>query len=170
MRSAEACTRCGAPLVATTSFVTEAGNLCRQCVAIYQNDAEERARVAAESARLVSRRTKPVARAHGILWGITAILAHEALGMTEAVGTGMLLAALGLWVGLAMRKRWAFLAGLALDGPGTVCLAILAFTAFKPGRSWIGLLVPPFTLASGYLLWRIRPLYRSRAADPVGTS
>ena len=85
--------------------------------------------------------------------------------MSDGVGIGMFVAALGLGIGLAMRSRWAFLAALALDGPGAVCLAILAVMAFKPGRSWIGLLVPPFTLASGYLLWRSRAFYPSKPAD-----
>jgi hypothetical protein len=143
---------------------TEAGNLCRQCFAGYQNDQEERARVAAENDQLVSRRTKLVARVHAIIWGVAAILTAEALRISDGVGTGMVVATVGLAIGLAMRRRWAFLAALALDGPGTVSLAILAAVAFKPGRSWIGVLVPPFTLASGYLLWRARAFYPSKPA------
>jgi hypothetical protein len=154
--------------VPAASFVTEAGSLCRQCFAGYQNDQEERARVAAEEDRLISRRAKVVARVHAVIWGVTAILTAEALRISDGVGTGMFLATLGLGIGLAMRKRWAFLAALALDGPGTVCLAILAVMAFKPGRGWIGLFMPPFTLASGYLLWRARAFYPSKPADSIG--
>ena len=153
--------------MAAASFVTEAGGLCRRCFAGYQNDQEERARVAAEKDHLISRRTKLVARVHAIIWGVTAILTAEALRISDGVGTGMFVAALGLGVGLAMRRRSAFLAALALDGPGSVCLAILAAMAFKPGRSWIGLFVPPFTLASGLLLWRARAFYLSKPADSI---
>ena len=167
MRSSEACAGCGVPLVPAASFVTEAGNLCRQCFAGYQNDQAERAQVAAEKDRLISGRTKRMARVHAVIWGITAILTAEALRMSDGIGTGMFVAALGLAIGLAMRKRWAFLAALALDGPGAVCLAILAVTAFKPGRSWIGFFVPPFTLASGYFLWLIRAFYPSQPANSI---
>ena len=154
--------------MSAASFVTEAGNLCRPCFATYESDQDERAGVAAKKDYLISRRTKRVARVHAVIWGVTAILTAEALRMSDAVGTGMFVAALGLGLGLAMRKRWAFLAALALDGPGTVYLAILAAMAFKPGRSWIGILVPPFTLASGYLLWRVRTFYPTKSADSIG--
>jgi hypothetical protein len=43
MRSSEACAGREAPLVPAASFVTEAGDLCRQCFAGYQNGVHMRA-------------------------------------------------------------------------------------------------------------------------------
>jgi hypothetical protein len=94
-----------------------------------------------------------------MVWAATFILVTEAMRLPSEVGTGLVAAAFALMIGLIMRRRWAFLAALALDGPGTVVLMILAILTFKPGRGWIGLFIPPFAILSGALLWVLRDAF-----------
>ena len=75
-------------------------------------------------------------------------------------------AALALTIGLRTRNRWAYLAALALDGPGTAALIVLAITCFKPGRGWIWGFVTPFTLLFGFMVWRLEAAFRPKPADP----
>jgi len=94
-----------------------------------------------------------------MVWAVTFILALEAMQLPNEIGAVLVAATFALTIGLVMRRRWAFLAALALDGPGTIVLMILAALTFKPGRGWIGLFIPPFTIASGALLWILRAAY-----------
>ncbi len=153
------CTGCGTLVAPVSSFLTEVGELCGQCFAGYQNRQEEQANAAAALDRSLFRRARRIAGVHWIVWGATFLLVTEAMRLPSEVGTALVAAAFALLIGLMMRRRWAFIAALALDGPGTVVLMLLAFLTFKPGRGWIGLFIPPFTIASGALLWVLRAAF-----------
>jgi hypothetical protein len=153
------CAGCGEWVAHAASFMTEVGEICGQCFAHYQNQQAARARAAAALDQSLFRRARRVAGLHWMVWAATFILATEAIQLPSEIGTALVAGAFVLMIGLIMRRRWAFIAALALDGPGTVVLMILAVLTFKPGRGWIGLFIPPFTLASGALLWVLRAAY-----------
>jgi hypothetical protein len=140
-------------------MLTENGELCGPCFARYQNDQDERARVASNRSQGLARRAALVARLHAILWVTVFILSAEAMDTPAVVGGGMLVALLALWWGLATGQRWAYICALALDGAGTVTLLVLGATFFKHERRWVPVFVAPFTLALGYVVWRLRSAF-----------
>jgi hypothetical protein len=153
------CAGCGTSVAPAASFMTEVGEICGQCFARYQNEQAARARAATTLDQSLFRRAKMIGGLHGMVWAAAFILAAEAMPLSSEIGTALVAAAFVLTIGLVMRRRWAFIAALALDGPGTVVFMILPALTFKPGRGWLGFLIPPFTLVSGALLWVLRAAY-----------
>jgi hypothetical protein len=153
------CAACAASVTPSTSFITERGTLCGACFARHQNAESAKASSADSLDRSLARRAKTNGYAHGLVWGVTAILCGS---WTRRMGFGwvtpvVIVGALVLAFGLALRTRAAHVVALVIDT--SAALALLAWIAINLPESWIFLPVVLFPAALFTLAWTIRHAY-----------
>ena len=112
------CVVCGAVMQPHQGDVTEHGIRCRACSMRDEIGAHERRAAEAEverAERRLTRRAKSAAWAHAVLWSAMGIVFLANTGLSSWVAP-FVVVVLGLEVALIMRRRFALLAALAIDG------------------------------------------------------
>jgi len=153
------CVNCGAEVTAATSFMTEHGLLCWTCQTRLQNHQEAVARVVSEREGSLSRRASVNGRTHGLMWGVTVILATHWTRVPSWVGGVGLVGAAVLMFGLAMRARWAFRVAVVIDLAGAIALVVAGATLANPEASVFVTLLATFPLVLTALVWTLRGAY-----------
>jgi len=153
------CVNCGTAVTAATSFMTEHGLLCWTCQTRLQNHQEAVAREVSEREGSLGRRASVNGRTHGLMWGVTVILATHWTRVPSWVGGVGLIGAAGLMFGLAMRARWAFRVALVIDLVGAIALVVAGATLADTGASVFVTLLATFPLVLTALVWTLRGAY-----------
>ncbi len=167
------CVNCGAEVTAATSFMTEHGLMCWPCSARLQNQQEAAARERAEKERSLGRRASINGRTHGVMWGVTIILATHWTRIPSWVGGALLGGAALLMFGLALGARWAYRVALAIDIAGGVALIIAGATVANAEASAFVMLLAIFPFALSALVWTLRAAYfpaaRAGGGEEIGS-
>jgi len=153
------CVNCGGAVTAATSFMTEHGLMCWPCSARMQNQQEATARERAERERSLGRRATINGRAHGVMWGVTIILATHWTRIPSWVGTTLLIGAAALMFGLALGARWAYRVALAIDIAGGVALIVAGATIAEADASAFVMLLAIFPFGLSAMVWTLRAAY-----------
>jgi hypothetical protein len=152
------CVVCGAVMQPHQGDVTEHGIRCRACSMRDEIGAHERRAAEAEverAQRRLTRRASSAAWAHAVLWSAMGIafLANSGRGSWVVP---LVVVVLGLEVALIMRRRFALLAALAIDGAIVAIALGWAVTSFTAEALVVASIVAAFPTLFGFLLWMQR--------------
>jgi hypothetical protein len=151
------CVRCGAELTAATSYLSETGSVCLPCFARIQNQQAEASRTSAAFETGLTRRARLLGGMHGATWAPAVILAAHWVPLPSWLSSALLLGVGALVIGLALRRRPAYVTALLLDAGGA--LALLAAAARHPGKDWPIAIAAVFPLALAGLTRALRAAY-----------
>ena len=149
------CVVCGAVVQPHQADVTEHGIRCRACSMRDEIGAHERRAAEAEAERAQRRltsRAKSAAWAHAVLWSAMGILF---LANTDRSGwvAPFVVVVLGIEVALVMRRRFAFVAALAIDAAIVVAAFAWALTRLTADAFIGACIIAAFPTLFGLLIW-----------------
>jgi hypothetical protein len=161
------CAGCGAPLTPAASYMSALGTVCWACLGRLQSRQERADREAAHLDRSLGRRARALAGVHGGMWGISVIVAADWARFPAWLSTVLLLAVLGLMLGLLTRQRLAYFVALTLDAAGA--LALVGWAALGSKIGWPIALAAVFPLSLIALTRALRAAYREATTSPLQT-